>query len=345
VARFALAFVIPGAAVLGLALGGWWTWLGVVQSYVLFPLLDWVVPGDPSNPESEKEASLSAQVGYRILTMSALPIQVGVILCGGFFVVAPGVTTVEIIGALLSVGISSGGFGIVVAHELMHQRRLERFLSRVLMSSVSYAHFCIEHVQGHHVRVATPADPASAPFGQGFYCFLLRTTVGSWRSAWRIEADRLRRKGRPTLHVGNRMLQDIAVTAALGLAAVLSWGWFGLVFFFGQSAIAILELEAINYIEHYGLRRREISPGTFESTTSQHSWNTDRRLTNRALFNLGRHADHHNFAGRRYQILRHEADAPQMPAGYATMLLLAFVPPLWRRVMDPRVALAMKDSL
>ena len=250
-------------------------------------------------------------------------------------------TLVEAIGGTVAVGISGGAFGIVVAHELMHQRRVERWLSRVLMSSVTYAHFCVEHVQGHHVLVATPADPASAPPGQGLYRFLVRSTLGGWRSAWRVEVARLKRKGHAVLHPRNRILQDLIVSAGLGAGAVLLWGWVGLLFFFAQSAIAILQLEAINYIEHYGLQRREVSPGVYEAASTRHSWNTHQRLTNDALFNLGRHADHHNFAGRRYQLLRHEPAAPQMPAGYAAMVLLAFVPPLWRRVMDPRAAAAM----
>ena len=340
-ARYALAYVVPGSAFVALALGGWWTWLAVVQSYVLFPFLDWMAPANPRNPAPAEERALSSRLGYRLLTASAIPIQVGLIVFGASVVTAPGATMVEAIGGTLAVGISSGAFGIVVAHELMHQRRAERWLSRVLMSSVIYAHFCVEHVQGHHVLVATPADPASAPPGQGFYRFLIRTTIGGWRSAWRIEISRMKRKGRAVLHPSNRIFQDILISAVLSASAVLLWGWMGLVFFFAQSVIAILQLEAINYIEHYGLQRREISPGVYEEADTRHSWNTHQRLTNHALFNLGRHADHHNFAGRRYQLLRHEPGAPQMPAGYGAMLLLAFFPPLWRRVMDPRVAAAM----
>lgn len=335
--RYALAYVIPGATLVGLALGGWWTWLAFLQSYVLFPVLDGLVPGDPRNPSPAEEGALSSRRAYRVLTASALPVQLVVLLAGGFVATAPGATAVEIVGATLAVGISSGAFGIVAAHELMHQRRLERALARMLMASVSYAHFCVEHVQGHHVHVATPHDPASAPRGQGLYRFLLRTTGGSWRSAWRIETARLVRGGQGLLHPANRMIQDAALSGGFGVAAVLLWGWWGLVFFLAQSAVAIFQLEVINYIEHYGLRRRELAPGRFEPADSRHSWNTNRWLTNRALFNLGRHTDHHNHAGRRYQILRHDAAAPQMPAGYAAMFLLAFVPPLWRRVMDRRV--------
>ncbi|MDA0369113.1 MAG: alkane 1-monooxygenase [Proteobacteria bacterium] len=339
--RFALAYVIPGATLLGLALGGWWTWLALAQSYVLFPVFDALVPADSRNPDADQEGALSSRLAYRILTASAVPIQIGVILAGGFFITAPGATTIEIVGATIAVGISSGAFAIVAGHELMHQRRFERGLSRVLMASVMYAHFCVEHVQGHHVHVATPHDPASAPRGQGLYRFLVRTTVGSWRSAWRIEAARLKRKGRLVLHPTNRMLQDAALTVAVSVGAALLWGWLGVVYFLAQGAIAVLQLETINYIEHYGLRRRETAPGKFEAADARHSWNTNRRLTNLALFNLGRHTDHHNFAGRRYQILRHEPAAPQLPSGYAATMLLAFVPPLWRRVMDPRVDAAM----
>ena len=142
----------------------------------------------------------------------------------------------------------------------------------------------------------------------------------------------------------NRVLQDFLVSAVLSAGAVLLWGWAGLIFFFAQSAIAIFQLEAINYIEHYGLQRREVSPGIYEEAGERHSWNTNQRLTNHVLFNLGRHADHHNFAGRRYQLLRNEPRAPQMPAGYGTMMLLALFPPLWRRVMDPRAAAAMASA-
>jgi alkane 1-monooxygenase len=343
VLRYCLAYVIPGATMLGLALGGGWVWLGVVQTYVMFPILDSIVPEDRGNPEPAAEPGMSSSAFYRFLTWSAVPVQIAVLVWGGFFVASPETGPVEKIGAVLAVGIASGGYAIVVGHELMHQRRIERWLGRILMGSVAYAHFCIEHVQGHHVHVATPRDPASAARGQSVYRFFVQTIIGSWRSAWAIEAARLQRKGRPVLHPSNRMLQDALATVVLVVGSGALWGWIGAVYFVGQSIVAILELEAINYIEHYGLRRREIAPGRYEPTDSRHSWNDSRRLTNWALFNLGRHTDHHNAAGRRYQILRHVDAAPQLPLGYAAMLLVAFVPPLWRRIMDPRVDAAMGD--
>lgn len=335
--RYALAYVIPGATMLGLALGGGWVWYAVIQSYVLFPIVDLLIPEDRSNPMPEREGAMSSASAYRFLTWSAVPLQIVIVVWGGFFVASPETVWWEKAGAIVAVGVSSGAYGIVVAHEMMHQRRVERWLARILMGSVAYAHFCIEHLQGHHVHVATPRDPASAPRGQGLYRFFIQSIVGSWLSAWRIEAARLARKGRPVLHPSNRMLQDGLATALLVFVAAFLWGWLGIAYFVGQSAVAIAQLEAINYIEHYGLRRREVSPGKHEPANSRHSWNDSRQLTNWALFNLGRHTDHHNAAGRRYQILRHVADAPQLPLGYAAMLLIAFVPPLWRRIMDPRL--------
>ncbi len=328
---------------LGLALGGWWTWLAALETYLLFPILDSLVPEDRTNVAAEREGALSASWSHRLLTWSAVPVQVALLVWGGMFVASTEPMVWEKIGAVLAVGICGGAYGIVAAHELMHQRRIERWLARILMGSVGYAHFCIEHLQGHHVHVATPHDPASAVRGQSLFSFLGQTVPGSWRSAWTIEVARLSRRGRPALHPANRMLQDGAATIILIAGAAALWGWWGVILFVGQCAVAILQLEAINYIEHYGLRRKEIAPGKYEPTDSRHSWNDSRRLTNWALFNLGRHTDHHNAAGRRYQILRHVDEAPQLPLGYAAMVIIAFVPPLWRRIMDPRVDKAMSE--
>jgi len=344
VLRYCLAYAIPAAVMAGLALGGWWTWFAVAVTYVGFPIVDSIVPEDRRNPQPGRETAMSGAAVYRFLTWSAVPIQIVLLIWGGFFVASPETAAWEKAGAIFSVGVCSGAYAIVVAHELMHQRRIERWLARVLMGSVAYAHFCIEHLQGHHVHVATPRDPASALRGQSLYRFFVQTIVGSWRSAWAIEAARLQRKGHGVWHPANRMLQDGLATVVFVVGATVLWGWWGLAFFVGQSAVAIIQLEAINYIEHYGLRRRETEPGKYEPADSRHSWNDSRRLTNWALFNLGRHTDHHNAAGRRYQILRHVDDAPQLPLGYAAMVIVAFLPPVWRRIMDPRVDAAMGEA-
>ena len=278
---------------------------------------------------------------YRYVTWGMVPVLAALVLWAGGRVASGDLSWLEMIGLTLSTGLATGGAGITTAHELTHQRRFERGLAGVLLALVHYMHFGIEHVRGHHIHVGTPQDPVTAKRGESFYAFLPRALTGSWTSAWHIEADRLRRKDLTRWSWHNRMLRYAAITLALHGLAGLLWGWTGVAFFFAQGVIAVLQLECINYVEHYGLCRREISPGVYEPQAARHSWNANHRLSNASLFNLPRHADHHLYAGRRYQILRHVDGAPQLPAGYAAMILLALVPPLWRRVMDPRAAAAM----
>ncbi len=230
------------------------------------------------------------------------------------------------------------GLGINVAHELIHRPgRLERGLAELLMTCSTYTHFCVEHVYGHHRHVSTPLDPASARRGESVYAFLPRTLVGSLKSAWHLEGQRLRTAGVNVWSLRNRRIRyGLDVALAYALCAWVA-GLRGVVFFAVQSAVGILLLEVINYIEHYGLSRRELSPGKFERCLPAHSWNASERLTNWFLFHLQRHADHHHLASRPYASLRHIDDSPQMPTGYAGMILLALVPPLWARVMHPRV--------
>jgi alkane 1-monooxygenase len=203
------------------------------------------------------------------------------------------------------------------------------------MTSVGYPHFCVEHVQGHHRRVATPDDPASARAGEGLYAFLCRCIPGSLASACALERARCGRHRIRWWSLRNRRLRWASSLVLLPGAAIAVFGWPGLAFLIGQGVVAVLMLEAINYIEHYGLRRRELAPGRWERVGPQHSWNSSHRVTGWYLFNLPRHADHHAAASRPYYRLRHLAESPQLPAGYAAMLLCAFVPPLWRRIMDP----------
>ena len=237
----------------------------------------------------------------------------------------------------LSTGLMTG-IGINVAHELMHRRgRPERAGAEILMVMTTYTHFCVEHVLGHHKHVSTPVDPASSRLGESIYVYLPRTLLGGLRSAWRLEGQRVRRVGIPSWSLRNRRLRYALTLLAVYVFIGATVGAVGVVFMALQSAVAMLLLETINFIEHYGLARREIRPGVYERTMPAHSWNASERMTNWFLFHLQRHADHHHLASRPFFALRHIDDSPQMPTGYAGMILLALVPPLWRRVMDPRV--------
>jgi len=185
--------------------------------------------------------------------------------------------------------------------------------------------------------VATPDDPASAPRGEVVYAFWLRSITGGLRSAWQLEARRLAAAGLPALHPRNEVLTGGLAQLALVLGVGAGLGPLAAVAFLGAALMGILLLETINYVEHYGLARKQLPGGRFERVSPAHSWTTDRPLGRVLLFELTRHADHHAHAGRPYPLLRHMDDAPELPQGYPAMLLLALLPPLWFRVMDPRV--------
>lgn len=332
---FALAYLYPLSVVAGYAMGGPALFLTMLGSFVVHPLLDALAGVDDA---PRRDARDDGGLVPRLLLWLYVPVQVGLVAWAVFAVTHRPLTTLELIGFTYAVGLTSGTIGFTIAHELVHRpHRAERCLGLVVLATVSYMHFRIEHVLGHHRRVATPDDPATARLGESVYAFIPRAVIGGVRGAWRLERRRLAHRGTAAGFVENHVLRYAAIQAAVA-AAVLAWsGAAGLAFFLAQGAIAVIVLESVNYIEHYGLVRRRVAPGRYEPVTVRHSWNTSHRLTNWYLFNLGRHADHHVFPGRRYGELRHAGESPQLPAGYFAMGVLSLAPPLWRRVMDPRV--------
>jgi alkane 1-monooxygenase len=230
------------------------------------------------------------------------------------------------------------GIAINTAHELGHKRAsLERWLSRVALAQSGYGHFYIEHNRGHHVRVATPEDPASARLGESFYAFLPRTVIGSLRSAWELETVRLGRMKRGPWSLRNDILGAWTMTIVLFAALTAIFGLVVLPYLVIQAVVGFSLLEVVNYLEHYGLLRQKREDGRYERTRPEHSWNSNNVASNVLLYHLQRHSDHHANPIRRYQALRHVDEAPQLPTGYAGMIVLAAIPPLWRRVMDHRV--------
>jgi alkane 1-monooxygenase len=230
------------------------------------------------------------------------------------------------------------GIAINTAHELGHKRAsLERWLSKVALAQSGYGHFFIEHNRGHHVRVATPEDPASARLGESFWAFLPRTVWGSLTSSWELEKERLARTGSRPWTVKNDILNAWAMTVVLYAVLIAVFGWVVLPYLLIQAVVGASLLEVVNYLEHYGLLRRRREDGRYELTRPEHSWNSNNVASNVLLYHLQRHSDHHANPTRRYQALRHMDDAPQLPTGYAGMIVLAVIPPVWRRVMDHRL--------
>jgi alkane 1-monooxygenase len=267
-----------------------------------------------------------------------VPCQVLVTAYGVYIVGNTDPSPWELFGLTFAVGLTGVGAGINVAHELMHRRgKFEHFLSEVSLTAVTYPHFTVEHVLGHHRRVATPEDPASADLGDRLYPFIFRSIFGGIRSAWELEGIRVKRRGAGFMGLGDRRVRHPLMVAGAYALAYAVGGWMSVGFMLAQSFVAVALLEVINYVEHYGLRREEISPGKYERVKPHHSWNASQRVTNWFLFNLQRHSDHHYLASRPYWQLRHYEDVPQLPFGYATAIVVALIPPLWHRIMDPRV--------
>ena len=266
------AYLIPASVIVGLSIGGWYTFLTAILLFVVNPLTDPLFPNDRRNPRPDEIAGLERTRAWSWPLWFAVPTQLAII-----------------------------GIGLWA--------------------------------------IAARQDPATARKGEGYYAFLRRVLVGSLVSAWHIECDRLERRGKRPASLANRMVRYGIATVIVYAAILVAFGWPGILFFAAQSFVAIAELEMINYIEHYGLVRRQ-NGGATEPVAAHHAWDTDSPLTNWYLFQLGRHADHHLHAGRRYQLLESLDDSPRLPAGYSAMVVLAMIPPWWRRVMDHRVEAA-----
>jgi alkane 1-monooxygenase len=335
---FFLIYLLTGLGLWLSSKGGIYTIaVPVGLTFVAIPVFDVLIGVDTRNsPEAPPSAFRTAL--FRLATWLAVPLQGAVLLRGAVIVSNPTTSLVELIGAVVATGIVGGVIGITVAHELVHRAsRVDRALGRLLLVMVCYYHWATEHVAGHHRRVATREDPATARLGEALPGFLVRSVTQTFVSSWRIEATRNARHGVES-PLRNPVLWGTFASCGLGALLYFGFGWRALCFFFAYSLVAIGFLETINYIEHYGLERRQVRPGVYERVTPLHSWNSSHWLTNALLFNLQRHSDHHAWAARPYYQLRHHSQAPQLPTGYAGMALLAMVPPLWRRVMDPRVA-------
>jgi alkane 1-monooxygenase len=317
-------------------LGACW-FFGPILVFIVFPLLDAIVGLDAENPPDSIIKWLEQDRYYRWCTYAFIPFQYAGLVLACWLWAEGGLSSFESIGLALTMGMVSG-IAINTAHELGHKRAsLEKWLSKVALAQSGYGHFFIEHNRGHHVRVATPEDPASARLGESFWAFLPRTVSGSLGSAWELERARLDRVGHSAWSAHNDIVQAWAMTVVLFAVLTVAFGLVVLPYLLLQAAIGFCLLEVVNYLEHYGLRRQKKEDGRYERCLPEHSWNSNNVASNVLLYHLQRHSDHHANPTRRYQALRHVDEAPQLPTGYAGMIVLAWFPPLWRRVMDRRL--------
>lgn len=336
--KYLVAYVLPGSAFLALVWQGPWCWATVALAFIILPVLEFFLPVSTPNIAAEAEPERSNRRWFDWL----LYLNAGLLfaIVGWYLLVIAheNLNPWEMIGLTLSVGIVVGAVGINVAHELGHRNtRGEQLLAKIMLLPALYQHFFIEHNRGHHKHVATDQDPATARFGEPVYTFWLRSVIGSWKNAWSLEHDRLSKNDLPLFSWQNEMVRFSAVQALWLGSIFVFFGWKGLAGAVAIAVIGFLLLETINYVEHYGLRRQLLSSGRPEPVTPAHSWNSNHELGRIFLYELTRHSDHHFKATRKYQILRHTDQSPQLPFGYPTSVLLALAPPLWFAIMNPRV--------
>jgi len=336
-----LGLIVPLQALIAWGLvratgSGLFWWWGPFFVLVLMPLLDQRVGLDRSNPPEELVAQLEADRYYRWATYLFLPLQYAAVAWACWELAYGGLHVVDKVGLAATLGCLNG-IAINTAHELGHKKdAVERWLSKVALAPTGYGHFYVEHNRGHHVRVATPEDPASSRLGETFWAFWPRTVVGSLRSAWELESRMWQKAGRSRWNVKNDVLNAWAMSVVLLGGLLVAFGAGIAPYLAIQAVVGFSLLEIVNYLEHYGLLRQKVGD-RYERTQPRHSWNSNNTASNVLLYHLQRHSDHHANPMRRYQSLRHMAEAPQLPTGYAGMILIALFPPLWRRVMDPRV--------
>lgn len=304
---------------------------------MIIPTLDALIGDDANNPNDEQIQALVKDPYYDRIVKAFIPLQMAANAFAGYVVTRPNVSILD----QLLLGVSMGainGIAVNTAHELSHRpQKKDHYWSHASLMPLAYNHFRIEHPYGHHKRVATPEDPASSQMGESFYRFWPRTVFGGLKSAIQIEKKRLERKGLKFLSKENELFHGWAMSAGYHALMLSAYGKKLIPYTLTQAFYGVTLFEIVNYIEHYGLKRTEKDDGSYERTLPEHSWNNNNIVTNLFLYQLQRHSDHHAFPSRPFQALRHFDEAPELPSGYATMLIPALIPPLWYKMMDQRV--------
>ena len=335
--KYLASYTIPLSSLIALHYNGMWSYLTVLYAFIMIPLLEPLFKLDDSNDDEAIQQSKSQSSIFDYLLYLNLPLIILLVLLF-LFKINSGIAGWEIIGLVLSVGISLGSNGINVAHELGHKPEIsKKVIASMLLLPSLYMHFTIEHNYGHHKNVATDKDPASAKKNQNVYSFWVVSMVRCFLGAWKIESSRVKRKGKAILSLHNNMLIFSGLQLGYLVAIWFLFDYKTVLIYIAMAVVSMLLLETINYIEHYGLRRSLMSNGRYERVMPIHSWNSNHQLGRLVLYELTRHSDHHYLGHKKYQNLEHHEESKQLPFGYPTSMLLSLCPPLWFKIMNPRV--------
>jgi alkane 1-monooxygenase len=330
--KYMMAYSVPVFSFLGLYTGFYWG--GVAYAFVAVPLLElFFSKGDP---DDHKEDRFS--IFYELMLYANILVIYAMVFYGLSIATHHNLSTLGLIGLILSVGIVLGSSGINVAHELGHKAdKISQFFAKGLLLPCLYTHFTIEHNRGHHLYVATPQDPATAKKDEIVYAFWLRSILLCYINAWKLEFKRLKNSSFIMGNASNEMIINTLLTIIYLIIIFYVFGVKGLLISAAFGMVSILLLESINYVEHYGLKRKLMPNGRYEITNHTHSWNSEHQIGRIVLYELTRHSDHHFKANKEYQNLIFYEESPQLPYGYPTSILLSLVPPLWFKIMNPRI--------
>jgi len=313
-------------------------WLPLLYTFFLIPFAELFIKADPRNLDEVEEALAKKNKAYDFILYAAVIMQYYSLWVFFNSLKQDALSSVDIAGRVISMGLLCGTFGINVAHELGHRvNKMEQTFAKMLLLTSLYMHFFIEHNKGHHKHVATPHDPSTAKYNQSLYAFWTQTLIGTYLSAWKIANEEQEKKGKPRWSLQNEMLLFHLIQIAFVLLILYFFGVKIAILFIVAALMGGLLLESVNYIEHYGLSRNTTSEDQFERVQPHHSWNSNHIIGRLMLFELSRHSDHHYLASRKYQILRSFDNAPQMPTGYPGMILLSLFPPLWFKIMHQQI--------
>ncbi|WP_025744055.1 alkane 1-monooxygenase [Aquimarina pacifica] len=340
--KYLCAYTIPILSLVGLWFQGIYTYLTPVYTFGFIPLLELFTSSSTQNLSDTARLSKSKQKIFDWMLYINLPIVYGILFTTLYVTSTTPLSTYELTGIIFSTGIVLGTNGINVGHELGHRFTSERFLGKALLLPSLYMHFFIEHNYGHHLHVATKKDPATAKYNHPVYLFWITSSFGQYISAWKIQSSLLKKNKHSFFSIYNDMFWYLIITNIYLLAIYFSFGTSGLQIAIYSGIVGFLLLETINYIEHYGLIRRNTSSGRYERVREIHSWNSNHTLGRVLLYELTRHSDHHHRASKKYQLLDHHDQSPQLPFGYPTSMVLSLLPPLWFLIMNKRVPREMK---
>lgn len=319
------------------------TFLPIVWAYLIIPVIELFLLPDSSNLSAAEEEMVKDDRRFDVLLYMVVTLQYAFLILFLFSLRDPSLNWISIVGRVMSMGLLCGIFGINVGHELGHRKnKLEQWLAKASLLTSQYIHFFIEHNKGHHKHVATPHDPASARWGESLFAFYPRAIIVGYINAWRIANKEMQRDGKAWWQ--NEMVWYTLLQLFFVGAIWYCFGCLICLYYLAAALLGIGLLEAVNYIEHYGLERKPLPNGRFERAMPAHSWNSDHVLGRMVLFELSRHSDHHYMASRKYQLLRHFDDAPQMPTGYPGMMILAHFPPLFFMIMHKRITAFQKKE-